>query len=397
MFSLKNKLDINLKDALKNKLYKNYRVLIHCKSLQSKIEKKLNVYKCDIIRSIPSIGCICATVSPNIIERLIEYPEVVYICLDSYAFLCGSSVLTANGMIFENKSKFTGKNVGIGIIDSGIYPHPDLKRPNNKILNFLDLINNFKYPYDDNGHGTFSSGIICSSGYSSNGMYKGIAEGSKIYMIKAFNNLGRGFISDILFAIDTLINESSDYNIKIICLPFELIDYNKFNLSLFSNLFDKAIEKNIIIIVPSGHNTNIENSMRGIALLKNCITVGGIDTTNSKKPYEGSSAGAGGKLEKPDLCAACVNICSLNSDLTYISEKDGQKLYPHPMDKYYTNYTGTSCAAAYISGVCALLYENNPNLTYKDLVSLLRVSCNLLNISKNIQGSGIVNISKLFP
>src|SRR3712207_6886302 len=86
------------------------------------------------------------------------------------------------------------------------------------------------YPYDDNGHGTFISGIICGNGYSSDKVYKGIAEKGKIYMIKAFNNVGRGFISDILSSIDIIISESENYNIKIICLPFEIVEYNKFVL-----------------------------------------------------------------------------------------------------------------------------------------------------------------------
>lgn len=396
MFSLKNKLDLNLKNALKNNLYKNYRVLIHCKSLQNKVERKLKSYNSTVIRSIPSIRCICAIVSQNIIERLIEYPEVDHIILDSYAFLCGSSVLGANGVTYDISSKLTGKGITIGIVDSGVYPHADLRKPSSKVLKFLDLINNLNYPYDDNGHGTFISGIISSSGFSSNGMYRGIAQNSKLYMVKAFNSMGRGFISDILFGIDTLINESDDNNIKIICLPFEITDYNEFNLSLFSKLFDRAIEKNIIVVVPSGHNGNDENSMRGIALLKNCLTVGGIDTSSGKKPYKGSSSGMIGKIEKPDLSAACVNICSLNSDVNYVSEKNGQKLYPHPLDKLYATYTGTSCAAAYISGICALLYEKNPDLTYSDIVSMLKISCNFLNIPKSLQGAGIIDIKKLF-
>jgi hypothetical protein len=397
MFSLKNKLEPNLRSALKNKVYKNYRVIIHCKSLQEKIENKIQNSKCNIIRSIPYLGCISATLSSSVIEKLIEYPQVDHICFDNYALLCGSSILGANGVILEGKYKLTGKNVCIGVIDSGVYPHPDLKKPNNRIIQFVDLINNLSHPYDDNGHGTFMCGIISSSGHSSNGMYKGVAEKSNIYMIKAFNSIGRGFISDILYSINQLIAESEEHNIKILCLPFELIDYNEFTLSLFSKLFDKAVENNLIIIVPSGHNTNVEGSIRGIALLNNCITVGGLDTTSTKKPYIGSSAGQNGKLEKPDLSAACVDICSLNSDVNYISEKDGQKIYPRPMDKLHTSYTGTSCAAAYISGICALLLENNPNLTYKDINSLLKTSCTLLNMSKGIQGSGIININKLLP
>lgn len=397
MFSIKTKLDTNLKSAIKKNIYQKYRVIVHCKSLQEKIENKIKGYKCQIVCSIPSIGCICCILSSRIIEKLTEYPEIDYITFDNYALLCGISVLSANGINFDGKYKLTGKGVCIGIVDSGVYPHLDLKKPNNKITKFIDLVNNYNYPYDDNGHGTFISGIIASSGYCSKGMYKGIAEKSNIYMIKAFNSLGRGYTSSILSAIEILISDSEKYNIKIICLPFELIDYDEFLLSLFSRLFDIAIEKNIIIIVPSGHNSNVENSMKGIALLKNCLTVGGIDTTSNKKAYAGSSSSPNNKLEKPDLCAACTDICSLNSNISYISEKNGQKLYPHPMERPYTTYTGTSCAAAYVSGVCALLYENNPNLTYNDVVSLLKLSCNLLNIPKALQGSGMINLNKLLP
>jgi len=397
MFSLKKKLDINLRNALKNKLYKNYRVIIHCKALQNKVEQKLKTYRCEIIRSIPSIGCVCSTVSLGVIEKLIEFPQIDYITFDNFCLLCGNSILSANGVAFEKNYKLTGKNIGIGIIDTGVYPHPDLKKPSNRIVKFLDLINGLNYPYDDNGHGTFISGIISSSGESSKGMYKGVAEKSNIYMVKAFNSIGRGYISDILFSLETLISESQEHNLRIICLPFEIIDYNESILSLFSKLFDKAIERNITVIVPSGHNSNAGNSMRGIALLNNCITVGGIDNLKDKKPFLSSSAGNTGKMGKPDLCAACVDICSLNSDMDYISERNGQKVYPRPLEKLYTCYTGTSCSAAFLSGVCALLLENNPNLTYKDIVSLLKISCNLLNIPKNLQGAGIIDIKKLLP
>ena len=70
----------------------------------------------------------------------------------------------------------TGKGIGIGIIDSGVYPHCDLLNPSNRIKKFVDIVNNLNYPYDDNGHGTFMSGLICGSGYGSKGMYKGVAK-----------------------------------------------------------------------------------------------------------------------------------------------------------------------------------------------------------------------------
>lgn len=397
MFSFKNKLDVNLKAAIDAKSFKSYRVLISCKNLRENIENKIRSFKGELIRSIPSINCICANLSSKGIERLLEYPDISFISFDSSAVLCGSSILSANGISFQERYKLTGKGIGIGLVDSGVYPHPDLLHPNSKIKYFLDLVNGYKYPYDDNGHGTFMSGIICGSGYSSKGMYRGIAENSHIYAVKAFNSAGKAFISDILFSIDTIIENSKDYNIRIICLPFELLDQNKFIVSLFSKIYDKALSNNMVVVVPSGHNGTKESSMRGIATLPNCITIGGLDTKGSIKNYILSSCGPCGKLEKPDLAAACVDICSLNSNKDYISERNGMKVYTQPLESPYTNYTGTSCAAAYISGVCSLLFENNPELSFKDLLSLLKVSCKLIDSYKWSQGAGMLELGKLLP
>ncbi len=84
--------------------------------------------------------------------------------MDDHAILCGLSIGTANRIATNKSFNFTGKNVSIGLIDSGVYPHQDLTNPTNKIDMFLDLLNNYSYPYDDNGHGTALSGIICGSG-----------------------------------------------------------------------------------------------------------------------------------------------------------------------------------------------------------------------------------------
>ncbi|MCB2294653.1 S8 family serine peptidase [Clostridium algoriphilum] len=397
MFSFKNKLDPTLRHALQCNLYENYRVIIHCKSLEDKTINKIKSLKCDIIRNIPSISCICAILTSTAINRLLEYPQTAYITFDSYAHLCGNSVLSSNGISFHTNYELSGKGIGVGIIDSGVYPHCDLINPNNRIKKFIDVVNNLNYPYDDNGHGTFISGLICSSGYGSRGMYKGVAINSHLYMIKAFNRLGKGFISDILFSLEALINESKEFNIKIICLPFETLETNEFTLSLFSNLFDLAISKGIVIIVPSGSNQNIKSSIRGIATLSNCITVGGYNSTSDAKIYEYSSCGPFQKLDKPNLIAACVDICSLISDTQFISEKNGVKLYPQSITNLYTTYTGTSCSAAFISGICALLYENNINLCFKDILALLKVSSSLINFPKYMQGSGILDIEKLLP
>lgn len=49
---------------------------------------------------------------------------------------------------------YTGKRLGVAILDSGICPTSDFLLPRNRIRLFRDLINGRKMPYDDNGHGT---------------------------------------------------------------------------------------------------------------------------------------------------------------------------------------------------------------------------------------------------
>lgn len=399
MFSFKSKLDPDLKISMAKKHYKNYRVIIRCKSLPEIIEKKIKTYRGTVIYFIPLINCLCAVLSSNAIERILEFPQVDYVSLDSYVILCGGRpTLPSNGIMFQERYKLTGKNICIGLIDSGVYPHPDLLTPRNRIKKFIDIINSYRYPYDDNGHGTALAGIISGNGYLSKGANKGIAENSYLYVIKAFNSLGKGYVSDILYSIQTLINEREEHNIKVICLPCELLSNNYFVISLFSKLFDIAVSYNLSVVVPAGHNGNSEGSIRGIATLENCITVGGVDTTHTPiKPYKYSSTGPFAKLQKPDLAAAAVNIISTNTNVEYASEKNGLKLYPKSLDNPYITVSGTSCSAAYISGICALLYENNGDLSFKDLLSLLKVSCNLADMSKWIQGAGTVDLNKLLP
>lgn len=395
MFSLKKKLELNLKNCMSSKSAKDYRVLIKCKNFQKNILKKITSYRGEVLHCIKDGNLISARLNSKAIERLIEYPEVEYICFDEYLYLCGMSVQTANKVRLSDKFNITGKGIGIGVIDSGVYPHKDLLTPFNKIGSFSDLINGINYPYDDNGHGTCTCGIISGSGESSNKMYCGVAQGSTLHCYKAFDKLGKGFVSDILYALELILLDSEKYNIKVICLPFELLYYNHFIISCFNSIFKLAASKGIVSILPSGSNKNTEGSLTGIALCSNCITISGLDTTSSPKPYTYSSSGLIKNGTKPDLCSACVNIVSLNSNTNYISEKNGIKLYPNKLEKSYKTFSGTSLSAAYISGICAILFESNPTLSFEDVVSLLKVSCEELDMPRNFQGYGKVNINKI--
>ena len=113
MFLLKPKIEPALKEAINNKYYKKIRVIVKYKSkLNMKtIEKKIKVCSGSIIYSLPLINCIVSRISPEGIKRLLEYPQIEYICYDSSAVLCGNGVLSSNGISSNYNFSLTGKNI----------------------------------------------------------------------------------------------------------------------------------------------------------------------------------------------------------------------------------------------------------------------------------------------
>ncbi len=396
------KLDTNLKDMIESNIYNKYRIIIKYGSINDSIEKKIKSLKGEVLYNIKSLHCLCVLATKGAIYRILELPEVKYICVDDMAFLCNKNVLHANGIFLDNKKfdllkskELSGKGVGIGIIDSGVYPHMDLASSSNKVKKFVDLINGATYPYDDNGHGTFVSGILCGESSSKKVKQRGIAVNSDIVMIKAFNKFGKSYISSTLYALECLYNLSDEFNIKVICAPFEIITQNKFILSLYDKLFTLFENKNIIIVVPAGNNENKEDTIKGIALSNKVLTIGGIDTTSSYTISEYSCCGSTKALKKPDFVAASDNIISLNSDTSYFSEREGSKVYPPHLTSPYVIRSGTSISCAFIAGICALLFEINKDYTFDDIYTLLKINSILINDKKYKQGNGYININNL--
>lgn len=376
----------------------NFRVIIQCSTLLDKAESKLIRYKCKVFYKIESLNCICALVTPFALKRLIEFPFVKYVDTDSYAFITQTlHSQNESATDLPRYVKSSGNNIGIGIVSTGIYPHANLKVPKDKIRLSLDLINGFETPYDDNGHGTFLAGLISSKPRPTGYTFSGIAPDSYVCSVKAFDVTGKGFVSASLLALDTLISLQDSLKVRIILLPFEVYDNNGFILNLFSKLFNKATEKNIIIIVPSGNNGNIQGSLIGISTLKNCLTIGGLDSSSMvSKIYNLSSAAIDNKSGKPDFILPCTNIKSTNSNIFFIPEIDGNKIFPRPLDMPYTLMNGTCLCAAYACGLCAIILEKFPELSFNDIYTLFKHASHLIDSPKYLQGNGYVDSKELF-
>lgn len=103
-----------------------------------------------------------------------------------------NNVRHRTGAGFAYQRGLYGFGIGIAVLDSGIYPHPDFNSPDNRIRVFRDFVNYRETPYDDNGHGTHIAGIISGNGYLSKGRYMGMAPKSHLIILKILDHHGNG-------------------------------------------------------------------------------------------------------------------------------------------------------------------------------------------------------------
>ncbi|WMJ77718.1 MULTISPECIES: S8 family peptidase [unclassified Sedimentibacter] len=345
----------------------------------SSLSNKLN-------RELPIInGCACE-MSINSILKLTNDPDVEFISYDSKVFAVMDVARDAIGADFISDTGYTGKDVTVAIIDTGISPHMDLIYPNSRIAGFKDFVNNESRMYDDNGHGTHCAGILAGSGYASKGKYKGIAPEANILSIKVLDENGNGNTSDILSTVQWIIDNKEVYKTRIINFSLGAIAQSREKRDPLVKAANRAIENNFIVVAAVGNSGPLRNTILSPATSRHVISVGALDDKrtpelNDDVIAEFSSRGPTfDRIKKPDLIAPGVNIMSLsNTNL-----------------KGYTNLSGTSMSAPMVSGAAALLLNENPNYTHFDIKRKLLNACSRIKASSYEQGAGVLDISRIF-
>ena len=83
---------------------------------------------------------------------------------------------------------WTGKGVRVAVLDTGVAKHPDLKK---RLILFQDFVNGAVRAYDDYGHGTHVSGILCGEGTIQR-EYRGIAPQADLISLKVLDKMDTG-------------------------------------------------------------------------------------------------------------------------------------------------------------------------------------------------------------
>ena len=103
--------------------------------------------------------------------------------------------------------------VGVAVLDTGVSSHPDLRE---QILVFRDFVNEQTGAYDDSGHGTHVAGCVAGNGRLSRGIYSGMHPGCRLVIGKVLNNRGEGRIDHMIKAMEWILQNSREWNIRIV-------------------------------------------------------------------------------------------------------------------------------------------------------------------------------------
>jgi serine protease AprX len=302
----------------------------------------------------------------------------------------------------------TGKGIGVALIDSGVAPVTGLN-DSTRIIDGPDLSFESQNPstrhVDTFGHGTHMASIIAGAdptykdGTNSNKTYAGVAPGATLISVKVASSDGATDVSQVIAGIDWVVTHRNDpgMNIRVLNLSFGTDSTQVETLDPLSHAVEAAWRKGIVVVVSVGNDGAAGTNVTMPAANPYVIAVGASDTKNTTTKLDDTVAdfsSVGNSTRHADLVAPGKSIGGLRDPGSFVDTTYTSGLVPGDTTGRLFRGSGSSQAAAVVSGAAALLLQAKPTLTPDQLKGLLMGSADemplaLLNSAK---GAGNLNV-----
>ena len=169
------------------------------------------------------------------------------------------------------KSYYTGKGIGVCILDTGIYEHIDFA---GRIWAFYDFLSYKRLPYDDNGHGTHVAGLLAGNGTASMGKYRGAAPGCGIISLKVLDRYGNGSQEDVLRAFRWIREYRQQYRIRVVNISVGTTCNSKKDHTELIEKVEQLWDEGMVVVTAAGNQGPRPGSITAPGNSRKVITVG---------------------------------------------------------------------------------------------------------------------------
>lgn len=245
----------------------------------------------------------------------------------------------------------TGKGVKVAVVDTGVdFDHPDLR---GQVILAQSFVDRGERTFTTDIHGTAVAGLIAASANNDVGIV-GVAPGAEIYALKACWQQQPGSRAAVCnsYTLAKAVDFAISKDVQV--LNFSLAGPPD---PLLGRLIGKALAKGIVVVAADGGKPSLEfpASYQGvIGILGSDDLQGGVSVTAGGKPLS-------------TLAAPSVDVLTT-------APPDG-----------YDFFSGSSIAAAQVSGIAALLLEKSPKLKPAELAAVIRKTARPLSSSSVFQ------------
>jgi serine protease AprX len=305
-----------------------------------------------------------------------------------------------------------GDGVTIGFLDtgldqlegtsSGLGLSTDLYGQD-KFWGTYDAINNTlsNYSNEESGHGTHVASIAGNADYDVYGNVYGVAPNAALVGIKAFDAEGKATYADVIRGIDWALQVKDQINLRVLNMSFSGPARSYYWEDPLNQAVMKAWQAGIVVVASAG-NTGPDPMTIGVpGNVPYVITVGAMtdnytesDSTDDKLATFSAAGPTVEGFVKPEIVAPGGHLSGLMAYDTQIVKEHPEF---HDGGRYF-EMSGTSQAAGVVSGVVALMLNQEPSLTPDEVKCRLMDSAHAafndkgeLAYSVFQQGSGIVN------
>lgn len=298
---------------------------------------------------------------------------------------------------------YTGKGIDVAVIDSGVSPVQGLDAPG-KVLYGPDLSLESQAPnltnYDTYGHGTFMAGLIAGNDGST---YKGIAPDARIISLKVATADGGADVTQVIAAIDWVVQHAHDpgLNIRVINLSYGTNSTQAYGSDPLAYAAEQAWKHGIVVVASAG-NTGYQKKSGATGIADPAydpyvIAAGASDSMGTASTADDQvatfSASALCKTCRiPDILAPGAHIQGLRDPNSYIDAN-------HPegfLSARYFRGSGTSEAAAMVSGAVALVLQRYPSLTPDGVKRYFQQNGLRVSGTEAAQGGGEMQLGVMF-